>query len=62
MFESSDGYNPLMNDVSSDSKVDDDPNVERESTSWFSGDKSTHESLDFDEVESVMWRKVNICS
>jgi hypothetical protein len=54
------GYDPLVGDgVSNDMKPGyDDENGFRESTNWFSGSTVTTESLDFDEVESVMWRKV----
>jgi hypothetical protein len=53
------GYDPLVTDGNiGDLKSADEVAEELQGTSWFSGDVANLESLDFDEVESVMWRKV----
>lgn len=63
MSSDSSQYKALLNDKPLDETIksvesDPDPPI-RASTAWYSPSTKVPESMDFDEVESVMWRKVN---
>ena len=49
----------ILDETGKSTESDPDPPM-RASTAWFSPHNKVPESMDFDEVESVMWRKVII--